>query len=391
MRAEGRRVSAVFRKEMVETLRDRRTLVIALLLPVLLMPVVTLGIPYLALRQRQQREATSSRVAVVGSASAPALLTAGAGQGHLIVVTVADPERALLAGQVDAVLEIPPDFASRLDAGNARVTVAFDESEPRSVVAHQRLQQLIATYAVSITEQRLLSRGLTRQDLAPIQIASRSVADQRRLGGALLAGLLPFFIAIWASLGGQHTALDVGAGEKERRTLETLLLTPPPRWVLGTGKFLAVLVASLGAVLVVIASTLVSLRLGAAWDLAGLARASVVLSTASTVWLIVVSSLLVAFLSALQLALSLLARSMREAQQFFTPLYLGVTLPAMAAPFLEGWEHSAGTYLIPALGPIFALRGLLLGSLAPTHLALALGSTAVFGVVGLALAVRAIK
>ncbi len=124
--------------------------------------------------------------------------------------------------------------------------------------------------------------------------------------------------------------------------------------------------------------------------LADLARTSVSLSFGSTVWLVVVSTFLVAFLSAAQLALSFLARSMREAQQFFTPLYLGATLPAMAAPFLEGWERSAWTYLIPSLGPIFALRGLLIGSLTPAHLALALASAAIFGAATLVVAVRAV-
>src|SRR3989442_15647381 len=139
----------------------------------------------------------------------------------------------------------------------------------------------------------------------------------------------------------------------------------------------------------VIAATLVSLRMGGPLGLADLARTSVSLSFGSTVWLVVVSTFLVAFLSASQLALSLLARSMREAQQFFPPLYLGATLPAMAAPFLEGWERSVWTYLIPSLGPIFALRGLLMGSLTPAHLALALASAAIFGAAALAAGVRA--
>ncbi len=390
MRGGGRQVWAIFRKEMVETLRDRRTLIIALLLPVILMPLVTLGVPYLASRQRQQRETAVSHIAVIGAAAASDLVSAVTGQGHVEVVPVPDAVQSLQRGQVDAVLEIPPGFDARLAAGDAQVTVLFDESEPRSVMAYERVQQGIATYSATLTIQHLLARGISRRDLTPVQIVSRSVADRRRLGGALLAGLLPFFIAIWASLGGQHTALDVGAGERERRTLDALLLTPPSRTAVATGKFLAVLATSLGSVVMVIATTLISLRVGGAVGLADLGRTSVSLSFGSTVWLVVVSTFLVAFLSASQLALSLLARSMREAQQFLTPLYLGATLPAMAAPFLEGWERSAWTYLIPSLGPIFALRGLLTGSITPGHLTLALASAAIFGAVALGVAVRAV-
>ncbi|HEX4841729.1 MAG TPA: ABC transporter permease [bacterium] len=381
---------AIFRKEMVETLRDRRTLIIALLLPVVLMPLVTLGVPYLASRQRQQRETAVSHIAVTGAATAPALVSAVTGQGHIEVVPVLDAGPSLQRGQVDAILEIQHGFRTRLAAGDAQVTVFFDESEPRSVMAYERVAQGVATYSATLTIQHLVARGISRRDLTPIQIVSRSVADRRRLGGALLAGLLPFFIAIWASLGGQHTALDVGAGERERRTLDALLLTPPSRTAVATGKFLAVLVTSLGAVVMVIAASLASLRVGGALGIADLARTSVSLSLGSTVWLVVVSTFLVGFLSASQLALSLLARSMREAQQFLTPLYLGATLPAMVAPFLEGWERSAWTYLIPSLGPIFALRGLLMGSLTPAHLTLALASAALCGATALAVAVWAV-
>ena len=220
---------AIFRKEMVETLRDRRTLIIALLLPVVLMPLVTLGVPYLASRQRQQRETAASHIAVIGSAAAPDLVSAVAKQEHIELVSVSEAVQSLRRGTVDAVLEIPSGFGARLAVGDAQVTVFFDESEPRSVLAYQRVQQGVATYSATLTIQHLLARGISRRDLTPVQIASRSVADRRRLGGALLAGLLPFFIAIWASLGGQHTALDVGAGERERRTLDALLLTPPSR------------------------------------------------------------------------------------------------------------------------------------------------------------------
>ncbi len=385
-----RLVAAVFTKEMVETLRDRRTVVVALVLPVLLMPVVTLGVPYLAERQQHQREGAPSRIAVVGASRAPGLLAAGDGRSVIRSVDVADAHRALAAGTIDAVVEIPEDLVPQR-AGGGQVIVVFDESRPASVVARRRVEEVVAAYSLARSEQRLREAGLSRQDLAPIRVASHSVADQRRLGAVLLAGLLPFFIAIWAVVGGQHAALDAGAGEKERRTLETLLVAPAPRWVLACGKFLAVTASSVVAVMVVIAATLASLRLGAWWGIAELARASLTISAGPALSLCAVAIGLVAFLSALQLALSLLARGVREAQQYFTPVYLVVSLPAMAAPFLEGWERSGWTFAAPGLGPIFAFRGLLLGTLAPTQLALTLASTGLYTACCLALAVLALR
>jgi len=383
-----RTVLAVLGKEILETRRDRRTLIVALLLPVVMMPVVTLGIPYLSQRQQRERASTPALVAVVNRRAAGSLVAMGVRKNLIRVTEVKDPRQALREGRVDAVLEIPPDFQARIARGAVTVTVLYDESEVASMVARQRLAELVGSYTALVTEGRLRARGLSHRDLAPIEIRLRNVADERRLGGALLAGLLPFFISVWAVLGGQHAALDLGAGEKERRTMEALLVSPPTRWELSLGKFLAVTAASLVAVLMVIATTLVTLRLGAAWGIAELKRTAVAISMGPAMLLILVAILLVAFLSAVQLALSFYARGVREAQQYFTPVYLLLSLPAMAAPFLEGWEQAWATYLVPGLNAVFAFRELLLGKLSWPALGLTVVTTTVYTVAALAGAVR---
>lgn len=380
-------VLAIFGKEILETRRDRRTIIVALLLPVVMMPVVTLGIPYLSQRQQRERANTPALVAVVNRSAAVSFVSMGVRKKLIRVTEIKAPRQALRDGRVDAVLEIPADFQARIARGMVTVTILYDESEVASVVARQRLTELVGSYSVLITEGRLRARGLSRRDLAPIEVQERNVADERRLGGVLLAGLLPFFISVWAVLGGQHAALDLGAGEKERRTLEALLVSPPTRWQLSTGKFLAVTAASLAAVMMVIVTTLVTLRLGASWELAELKRTAVAISMGPAILLILVAFLLVGFLSAVQLALSFYARGVREAQQYFTPVYLLLSLPAMAAPFLEGWEDAWATYLMPGLNAVFVFRELLLGSLSWAALALTVVSTAVYTAVALATAV----
>jgi sodium transport system permease protein len=303
------------------------------------------------------------------------------------VTEIADPGEALRAGKVDAVLEIPADFQARIARGVVTVNILYDESKGASIVARQRLTELVGSYTSLVTAGRLQARGLSPRALAPIQVKARNIADERQLGGALLAGLLPFFISVWAVLGGQHAALDLGAGEKERRTLEALLVAPPTRWQMAVGKFLAVTAASLVAVLMVIVTTLVTLRLGASWDLAELKRTAVAISLGPAVLLIVVATLLVAFLSAVQLALSFYARGVREAQQYFTPVYLLLSLPAMAAPFLEGWEKAWVTYLVPGLNAVFVFRELLLGNLSWPALTMTVVSTAIYTTIALAVAV----
>lgn len=384
-------ISTVFIKEMTETVRDRRTITVALLLPVLMMPIVTLGLPFLAQRRQQEIQQRPVRVVVVGSAHAPQLVAVGVKAGVIRLVEATQPRQAVVDRRADAVLEIPADFARRLARGRAHVTITYDDSLTVSVVARQRLQEIVASYGRSVAEQRLRTRGLASSDLAPIEVTIRNIADVRKLGGVLLAGILPFFISVWAALGGQYAALDLGAGEKERRTLDTLLVAPPSRWILATGKFLAVSAASLASVVIVIAVTLVSLRLGARWGLAELQGATVVITFVPAVLLFVVAFMLVSFLSALELALSIFARNIREAQQYFTPVYLVLSLPAMAAPFLEEWQRSGWTYIAPGLNVVFSLRELLLGAVSWSHLGLTTLSTAVYAVLSLWLAVSFLR
>jgi sodium transport system permease protein len=385
--AQARVIGAVARKELRETIRDRRTVIVALLLPVVMMPIVTLGIPFLAQRQQQERDATPAAVAVENADAAAPMLQLGIRERLIRVVPAATPRQALADGAVDAVLVIPADFARRIARGTVEVTVLFDEGEVASVAARQRVEAMVARYGALIGERRLQARGLSRAEIEPIRVVARNVADERRLGAVLLAGLLPFFISIWAVLGGQHAALDLGAGEKERRTLEALLVTPPARWQLAAGKFLTVGAASLAAVLVVIATALVTLRLGAHWGISELRRAAVVISLGPAALMIVVAVALVAFLSAVQLVFSIYARGIREAQQYFTPVYLLLSLPAMAAPFLEGWGTAAATFAVPGLNAVFIFRQLLLGTASWGHLVLTLVSLAVSTLLALAVSV----
>ncbi len=381
----------VLRKEGLEALRDRRTVIVAVLLPVVMTPLVTLGIPFLTQREVERVQQAPAKVAIRGQSNAPDLVAFGVARHLIAPVAGARPEEQLARREVDAVLDIPPTFANRLRAGRASVEVIYDTSHTGSRLARQRLLELIASYSVHLTEGRLRARGLQARDLAPIDVTVRDIADERRLGGALLAGLLPFIISLWAVLGGQNAALDVGVGEKERQTLDALLVVPSPRWTIAIGKVLAVGAASMFAVVVVIITTLVSLRIGAAWGLRELQRSSVGISISAAAGLLVVAAVLVAFLSCVQLALSFFARGIREAQQYFTPLYLFLVVPAMVAPFLEGWEYSTWTYAVPALNAAFAFRGLLLGTLERSALALTVLSLAAYATVSLALLVRLLQ
>lgn len=365
----------IFLKELHEASRDRRTLLTSFLLPILLVPLLVLGFPALARRQEKALWERPARVGIVGREEARELITDGLRAGLLEEVPGRVREADIQRGKVDVILVVPPDYRERLRAGRGAVTVIFDSLEPASTVAKEKLLRVL-------TISLLTHAGASAA--SPPAIQERNLAAERQAGNVVLANLLPFLVAVWAVLGGMHSAVDAAAGEKERGTLESLLVTPPSRLHLVLGKFLAVLTTTIIAILLVLVATLVALR----WTTPPLAGASSGFRIGIRAFglLLLIAVFLSSLTSALALTLSLLSRSIREAQQYLIPLYLVVALPGMAVQFLSHWQRELWAYLLPVFNTLFAARALLLQVLQGQHLLLMLLSSALYASGAFALA-----
>jgi len=353
----------VCRKELLEALRDRRTLLLGVLLPVVIMPAVTLGLPYLAVREEGRLRQAPARVAVVGAPLIDGLLRTATAEGLLAVTAVRNPAAALRRGEIHAILE-----ATRQEPGEpVLLMVTYDEGSLASLLARQKIDQAVARYSLAQVQARLAQRGITAERLLAVRLKHVSIREAAEAGRAQLALVLPFFMAVWILLGGQHAALDLGAGERERGTLPGLLLTPPDRLALVLGKFGTVFLLATGSVALVVATVLISLRLAPPFG-TGLPPS---MPWSATIALVGVGIAFAAFLSALQLLLSLAARSVREAQQFFTPLYLLTVGSVLLAQILPELGRASWPYLLPVVNAAYLLRGLLLASAGRVETALA--------------------
>jgi sodium transport system permease protein len=379
-------IRAIYAKETLEALRDRRTLIVMIVLPAVFMPLATLGIPYLAERQRHMLQAVTPKVAIIGDS--PGLIHLAHATRLVTPVRTADPVGALRQRRVLAVLRIPPHFEQIVARrGQAHVALLYDTSDSESAAARARVVDLISRYSQQVVAQRLAARHLNPKDLLPVVVDERNVATERQLSGLLLASLLPFFIAMWAVVGGMSVAVDLAAGEKERGTLESLLVTPPSRETIVVAKFLSVVTASMAAVIVVLITMVVSLRWGYPYLLHTTQKLDVSLPLGTALVMLGVALLFSALVSAVQLAISIFARSPREAQQYITPLYFLTVLPALAVQFISEWQHSGWAYLAPVLNAFFAFRELLLGTVNWGHLVLAAVSSAFYAALALEAAV----
>jgi sodium transport system permease protein len=224
----------VFRKELTDGLRDRRTLLMALFFP-LLGPLTLAGALHFASQTMQRVAREGLTLPVAGQEHAPNLV-AFLGAEARIVPAPADPEAAVRAGEWEAVLVIPPEFGARLREGRpAPVRLVVDESRQQSATVVQAVRALLGAWGSQVAAQRLVARGLHPAVVEPLAVETVDLATPASRA-ALFLSILPYFVVMAMFMGGMPVAIDTTAGERERQSLEPLLVNPVPRAAFVLGK-----------------------------------------------------------------------------------------------------------------------------------------------------------
>lgn len=440
-----RHIMTIWQKEMLDTIRDRRTLFAMIIIPLILTPILTVGLPALMTRQQRAVRESISHIGVVeapdekstelpddetqdaahtsnDAAVAPvvdkAQRTEPNSQHHNITqgtqgpgaiptlieslrdsagIKVSKPSsrdaafRALRRGDLNLIVELPQGFEQRLSKGEKpAVRLYYDSTKSGSEVAHSRFMAIFNSFIQKMAAIKLAERGVDPSILMPPQVTSENTAPKEKRGGLILAMILPTIITIWASIGGMYTAIDVAAGEKERGTLEPLIVTPPSRDSLVIGKFLAVLTVSAITVLLVVGGILVALRFG---DLAGAMgddKAEFVLPVARAIGIFLIGFLLASLTSAIEITLSIFARSFKEAQNYITPLYIAVMVPGVLSQISSagGTSPAPWYFLIPVANAVEIFKELLLGTINWNHIGITAGSSLIYAILALMAAIR---
>jgi len=249
----------------------------------------------------------------------------------------------------------------------------------------------------------LSARGLPAALARPYDIARQNVAPPEKVGGAMFGGIIPYIIVLLCFTGAMYPAMDLTAGEKERGTLETLLASPVPRSAIVYGKFFVVLTSALSTVILAGLSTLVSLPLSG-WLIGGMVKGAAATAGAGAaatgvmpqinplgflVSLGMVVPVAILF-AAVLLAVSVFARTYKEAQSYAGPMIMVVIMPTVAA-MLPGVELNLGLSLIPILNVSLVSKELVSGTFNPVHLAVIFGSSCVYAAAALAFATQLFK
>lgn len=398
-------VRLILGREIRDQLRDRRTMFLIVVMPVLLYPMM-MSVAKIS----QLAEERPARVLVLGARYlpdepplldnnrfVPGLFSAGEKRRLLELVFEGDePARAgqpspdlrarakaaVLDGQFEAALYIPPDFADRLarfqqavrhqvaeslsQSGSPpapfalatpvpRPEVFYTTAGRRSQTAFALLSAVLSKWTESIGRRSLEAAGVPQAAAAPVEAEAIDVAAETgHRGAALWASTLPVLLVIWALTGAFYPAVDLCAGEKERGTLETLLSSPAGRNEVVLGKLATVMLfSSVSTVLNLAGMVLLGSMV--------FARGFGTPPAPAWVWLPLALVPISALFSALCLALAALARSTKEGQYYLTPLLL-LTLPLAVVPAVTGMELNLGNSLIPVTGIVLVLREALAGN-----------------------------
>jgi sodium transport system permease protein len=384
-------VGLVYRKELLETLRDRRTLISSILLPILLFPVLIIGLgalgAFLALRAVRE----SPTVMILGAEHAPELVKEIERQEHLELVPPADDyAKRIDAEQLRAAVEIPPALERELKDHPEKthtVKIFYHEGEFRSERVAGTIEKAVTAFADRTVRERLGQRRLPAAALEPFEIKRQNVAAAEKVTGNILGMLLPYFIILLCMTGAMYPAMDLTAGEKERGTIETLLASPLRRSEIVTGKFLLVLTAAMTTAALSLLSFAGTILGGATLIQRISTRLTIALSIKALAAVLFLILPLAVLFSAGLLAVSLLARNYREAQSYVGPLMLLVIVPAVFS-MIPGIELNTRLALVPILNVSLVAKEVFAGQYPWKFLALIFGSTALYAAAAIALAVR---
>ena len=258
----------VFRKELVDGLRDRRSVLSALMFPLMFPLLITFMFNKIAERER---DADDIVIPVVGAAHAPDMIDWFERRGYEVSVGPADAQAAVGDKAHDFVLVIPDDFAADFAEGRtADVELVYDGARKEASNAVGRVRSLVREYGRMVGNLRLIARGISPQLGNPVGIDDVDIASARQRSASWFS-FIPMIIIMATFIGGMNVAIDATAGERERSSLEPLLVNPVPRRSLVLGKWLAASVFSGASVGLALAGLLVALsrvplqQLGIAW------------------------------------------------------------------------------------------------------------------------------
>lgn len=393
-----RHIWIVFKKEVKDLTRDKRTIFSSILLPMLLVPLLNIimggGAAKFTKDINENVTITLSQASNTADAKQLVQEKLLRNNSNLVLVEVDDPLEALKNEQIRCILDFENGFAQKLEQGEPfRIILQYDESKTKSQASVDIVTEAINKFGAEIVAERIAALGLNGDILKPVVIDRNNVSENKQGSNMMLLMLLPMMIGLLVSIGGIPAATDLVAGEKERNTFEPLLTTMPDRGSILIGKYLTVTLFSFVSVVAIVAGIAIgylinpnTLTMGMDSQISGFE-----LPPLAVVLVLIITVALGMTFSGIQIALSAYARSYKEAQTYMSFLTIAAMIPGYATMFLQPGDIQAYMFAVPILNTIAAFKMILGGVVNYANLLLAIVTSVIFVAITLCLAASLFK
>lgn len=360
-------IFTIFKKELKDTLRDRRTLMMMLVIPMLIFPVI-MNV-FVSVSASFQEEAATKKIKI-GIAGAPnnflqtELNAIPASFGNKEVILYKDTLSMLADLKIDSLqlgAYVKLDFNTYLDSMKpAPLKFFFNATDMGMQERAEGYMKIIEEKAI---QQRYLKLGVNQDKVNPIETTYTNIASDKEMVGKLAGGILPYIFIAFGFIGCMYPAIDLFTGEKERGTIETLLTTPVARWQILFGKMGVVVLSGLVAASCALLGLFMSIEVLDVVENQEILN--IIHSILSPTFIILLYSLLIPltiFFAGVMIPIAVYAKSFKEAQSIITPLNIVMVLPAMVG-FFPGVELNLITACIPVVNIVLATKELIAGTL----------------------------
>lgn len=381
-------IRLVYFKEILGAIRDRRTLISMIIIPLVFYPLLFFGIGYFTMTGQQKTESLPSIIAVHGEENAPGLIEILKEEEKIQLTGMpVNNQEGLESGEIYLLIEIPDDFNINKNLNvNQSIIIQYDSTSQYSQTARRRIINVLEKYRQQIVQMRLEEVDLSIDYILPFNEEWMDVSSAERKTGSVLGMLLPYIIVILIFVGAMHSAVDITAGEKERGTLATLLVSQLSRLEIVLGKYLTVITLSFTSMLLGLIGLSIAF-LTPAYAFGELSLIKINLSLYSFFLFFLVLAPLVGLASSILLLVGIFARNNKEASTYVTPIYMGAIFLGMIS-LSQGTELSEVMFFIPILNNSVAFKELLMGVVDWGHILSTLFSNIVIALIALLFAAR---
>jgi len=389
----------VYKKELKELLRDKKTLMFVVALPVLIFPIIFAVMAFISSQAALEADQKVNTYVIINGEYAPEFTNKvfyhksfELYKGSKTFNTIEELKAGVTAGDIDMGIYLPSNAEDTLDSGEqSKWEVVFNDAKSINFL-FDRVKELAQEYSDVLQAKKLKSFGIEESThkaiLTPIEVVKVDTADKRENLGEKIGGLLPYLLIPLVLMGATYPAIDLGAGEKERGTLETLLLTPITRTELVLGKFITLLTTSIASTTITVVSMGCWVAVALAFaDLDFIKTAFSTLAVTDLLMIFVLLLPLAAIFSSLALAISIYARTFKEAQNYLAPLNMGVFFPIIIS-IMPNMELTAKTAFIPVTNVALAIKDIIKGTVDYTFVGLIFLATALIAGALLAFCVK---